>query len=533
MNSEARLQLRWPVAIAVAALCMSIGAIASYLFVRPAATSSTEPGPLAAARSSEATASLHPTPLATPDGTPLPDVDITLSDEAIKRAGIVVAAVESGPMVTTLRLPAVVEPNAYKQINVTPLVSGRITSVRAELGAQVRQGQTLATVFSPELVEAQTRFIAASAELEAHERELARTEKLVEIGSASRQELERIHAEHTAQRTNVESARSRLELLGLSRKAVDALTAGQPVNANIEVPAPISGVVTERVANVGLNVDPSARMFTVVDLSTVWIVGNLYEQDFSRVRVGDRATVVSAAYPDLKVEGTISYIDPQVSLQTRTAKVRVEVSNPRQELRLGMLAEVQIDSANRTPVTLVPKDAVQNVADRSFVYIDKPDASNQFTEREVQLGPASGDRVQILSGLTLGDRVVVEGSFFLRAERERLGLRQASRGSGEATPVPDRGGQRPTAGALTAKILVTEKGFEPDKISLPAGIAARVTFLRTTDKTCATEVVFPSLNIKRALPLNQPVEIELTPTKSADIAFICGMNMFKGLIMMQ
>ena len=110
-----------------------------------------------------------------------------------------------------------------------------------------------------------------------------------------------------------------------------------------------------------MNVDPSAKLFTVVDLSTVWIVANLYERDFSRVRVGDRATVVSSAYPDLTMRGAVSYIEPQVNPETRTAKVRIEVANPRRELRLGMLAEALIEGEDRIAATLVPKGAIQPV----------------------------------------------------------------------------------------------------------------------------------------------------------------------------
>jgi RND family efflux transporter MFP subunit len=431
MNSEARVQLRWPAAIAVAVSLVAVGALATYLLVQPAPQPAIEVHPPTTPASSRAPAAAA----RAPEGL-LPDITIALPDEAVKRAGIVLAAVESRPMVTMLRLPAIVEPNAYKQVTVTPLVSGRIIEVVATLGAHVRRGQTMATVFSPELAEAQTRFVAASAELEAHERELVRTEKLAQIGSASRQELERLHAEHTAQLTTVDSARSRLELLGMSKKDIDGLMAGKSISASTGVPAPISGVVTERLANPGLNVEPSAKLFTVVDLSTVWIVANLYERDFSRVRVGDRATIASSAYPELKLQGAVSYIDPQVSPDTRTAKLRVEVRNPREELRLGMLAEVQVETGDDTPVMLVPKSAIQNVAERSFVYLPKRGAPAQFIEREVRLGAPSGDRVQVLSGLVLGDQVVTDGSFFLRAERERLGLRPRS-GSAATTTVTD------------------------------------------------------------------------------------------------
>jgi cobalt-zinc-cadmium efflux system membrane fusion protein len=525
MNREARVQLQWPVAVAAAAALVAAGALATYVLVRPGSQPRAQVPSPTPASSSQSSQMLRNATVG-----PLPDVIIALTEEAIKRAGIVSATVESRPMVSMLRLPAVVEANAYKQVTVTPLLSGRITRVLVDLGAHVRQGQSMATVFSPELAEAQTRFIGASAEFEAHERELARTEKLVQIGSASRQELERIHAEHTAQRTTVQSARSRLELLGMSDKAIDGLTTGKSVIANTDVPAPIAGVVTERLGNPGLNVDPSAKLFTVVDLSTVWIVANLYEKDFSRVRVGDRAAIVSSAYPDVTLKGSVGYIDPQVSPQTRTAKLRIEVPNPRQELRLGMLAEVQVEAADQTPATVVPKSAVQTIADRSFVYLPKRDAPTQFVEREVRLGAPSGDRIQVLSGLTPGEQVVADGSFFLRAERDRIGSRPGSPDvAGAMRAEAPRSSAAPTS-SQTMKILVTEQGFEPARVNVRSGALARLTFVRTTEKTCGTEVVFPSLNIKRALRLNEPVVIEFTPSKSGDLAFACGMNMLKGVV---
>ena len=423
MSHSARLNVRWSTALATAIVFVALGAAGSYVAMRsltaPAAVSETS-------AALETRTSPSPTSgdlLRSADSSPLPDVIVTLTDEAMKRAGIEIATVEAGSATDVLRLPAVVEPNAYARVSVTPLVTGRVTSVSAQLGAQVRQGQTLATVFSPELADAQTQYISARAELDAHERELARTEKLVQIGAASRQELERIHAEHTGQQTRVESARSRLDLLGMSREAVESLASGKSVDASTEVPAPISGVVTERLVNMGLNVDPATKLFTVVDLSTVWIVANLYEKDFARVRVGDPATVVTPAYPDRQIQGRVSYIDPQVSPESRTTKVRVEVSNPHYDLRLGMLAEAQIQASTSTSVAFIPRIAVQNVADRSFVYVAKPGAPGQFMEREVLVGQPSGERIQVVSGVVAGDKVVTEGSFFMRAERERLGLR--------------------------------------------------------------------------------------------------------------
>jgi RND family efflux transporter MFP subunit len=350
---------------------------------------------------------------------------IPITKDAARRAGIVVASVVTEAMADELRLPGTVEPNAYRLVSVTPLVGGRVVRVSAQLGDRVRRGQSIAQVYSPELADARTKYVAARAMLDAHDRELQRTQKLVEIGAASRQELERIHAEHVAQIAEVESARARLQLLGAVADA--PATSSGDASATTDVPAPIDGIVTERLANVGLNVDPATKLFTIVDLSSVWVVANVYEQDLPRVRDGARATVTATAYPARSFEGRVSYIDPQLSAETRTAKVRVEVANPRGELRLGMYAEVIIADVEGKSVVTVPKSAVQNVGNHQVVYLAAPDDSAKFTEREIRVGRSMGDRLEVLSGVSAGESLVSQGSFFIRAEAERLGLRSSER----------------------------------------------------------------------------------------------------------
>jgi len=359
-----------------------------------------------------------------PSGVSLPDVVVTVSMEAMKRAGIETITVSrSATGSSMVRIPGTVEPNAYKQVIVTPLVSGRVTRVLAELGDRVKRGQTLLQVFSPEIADAQTKYLSARAELEAHEQELARTSKLLVLGAASQQEAERLHAEHAAKLAGVQSLRSRLVLLGMPIASIDALSPGGEIQSTIDVPAPIDGVITERAANIGLNVDTATKTFTVVDLSSVWVVGALYERDWSRVRVGSSASVRTDAGTGLARQGRVSYIDPQVSAETRTARVRVEVSNPRQELRLGMYADIEVAATGNRQVVMVPRSAVQNVGDRQVVYVANPSEPGTFTERLVHLGDASGEQAEVVSGVQPGDQVVSKGSFFVRAERERLGLR--------------------------------------------------------------------------------------------------------------
>jgi biotin carboxyl carrier protein len=246
MNSESRVSVRWPVLVVAAVVLLVVGAGAAYVGLRSRASGPASSNDQPTMRVPAALPAAEQPASSSSAAAPLPDVVVTLSQESAKRAGITTTAVSAGTASGGVRAPGVVEANAYKQVVVTPVVSGRVTRVTADLGQQVQRGQTLAQIFSPELADAQTRYISARAELEAHEQELARTEKLVAIGAASRQELERIHAGHTARRADVESAASRLQLLGLSADAIAALGPGKNQGATTNVPAPITGVVSRR-----------------------------------------------------------------------------------------------------------------------------------------------------------------------------------------------------------------------------------------------------------------------------------------------
>jgi hypothetical protein len=269
---------------------------------------------------------------------------------------------------------------------------------------------------------------------------------------------------------------------------IAAVSPDREVEATTNIPAPIAGVVTGRDANAGLNVDTATKLFTVVDLSSVWVVGALYERDFSRVHVGTSVTVTTTAYPGVEVHGRVSYIDPQVSAETRTARARVEVPNPRQELRLGMYADIEIDAMSSRHTVMIPRSAVQNVDVRQVVYLASTDEPGKFTERQVRLGATSGDQVEVIAGVEPGDQIVSKGSFFVRAERERLGLRPATspRPPGRRHPGPTEGAQNDAG--QTTRITVGERGYEPSRVTLRPGVPTHLTFIRTTDKTCGTAV---------------------------------------------
>ena len=355
---------------------------------------------------------------AVPASAPGP-VEVVLTPEGVARAGIKTAKVTSGEARTSVQVPGTVMANAYREVKVTPVTGGIVTQVHVELGAAVRQGDPLVTLFSAELADAQMKYLSMTAMLEADHRKLRRTDELVQIGAASRQELEEVTAVHEGHATEVAAARQRLLQLGLRPEQVQELRRPEQIVSTVVVPAPIAGVITARAANLGQVVAMGQEMVVVTDLSEVWVVGDLYEQDFGTARVGSAAAITVPAYPGLVLRGRVSYIDPRVDPQARTAKVRVELPNPEGRFRLGMYVTLTFATPVGAPAVLVPRAAVQTLGDRQVVYVPAKDEEGKFIQREVRLGGLVGEYYTVLSGLRAGEVVVSEGSFFLRAESLR------------------------------------------------------------------------------------------------------------------
>jgi cobalt-zinc-cadmium efflux system membrane fusion protein len=378
------------------------------------------PVPVATAPTSAPAGSSPPEPpVAEPAATSASAAEVVLSPEAVSRAGMQTAPAAEVASQTTIQLPGTVMADAYREVKVVPIVGGIVIKIHVELGTAVKRGAPLATLFSPELAEAQTKYLSMRAMLAADHQKLQRTQQLVEIGAASRQDLEEITATHASHATEVQAARQRLLLLGLSRAHVEALANPSQIVSDVTVPAPIAGVITGRTANLGQVVSMGQELFVVTDLSQVWVIGDLYEQDFQTVQVGSEAALTTPAYPSLTLHGRVSYIDPRVDPQTRTAKVRVEVPNAEGRLRLGMYVTLAFTTPGRERIVMVPRAAIQTIGERHVVFVPAPDEEGKFLARTVEVGSLHGDRVTIRSGIQPGEVVVTEGSFFLRAEMLR------------------------------------------------------------------------------------------------------------------
>jgi cobalt-zinc-cadmium efflux system membrane fusion protein len=344
---------------------------------------------------------------------------VTLAPGQVERAGIKVEAVGEAMSseVAGQQATGVVQPNAYRETPVVSLVGGVVRRVDAELGQGVVRGQPLAVITSSDLADAQSRYVAAVAELDEHHKHHARTAKLVGIGAASREEFEAATTKLRTAESEVENLRQRLLLLGLSQQRVSQLRSPSQISSEVTLPAPVAGTVTSRAVNPGEVVEANKELLRVTDLSSVWVVGQVYEKDLGSIRLGSGAGVTSDAYPGRVFRGQVSYVDPRLDPQTRTAQVRVELANPGQALKLGMYVSVAfatLGGSERT-TAVVPVAAVQNMNNRQVVFVATNDP-NVFAVRPVRLGPESNGRYPVLEGLSVGERVVTEGSFSLRAE---------------------------------------------------------------------------------------------------------------------
>src|SRR6266851_510368 len=346
------------------------------------------------------------------------DLQVELGPDDLKKAQVQTVHVDVRKTFSTLRVPGIVNPDEYREVHVTSLVGGVIRQVPVVLGDHVKRGQTLAVVFSSELATAESEYLAMLAALEADHKKLQRTQNLVKLGAASQQEEDDVAADHAAHEAHVRSARERLRLLGASDYQIAELKQAEQINANLPVPAPINGSVLTRTANVGLVTNMSQELFTVVDLSTVWVMASINEKDFSTIHVGTTAAVTAPAYPDRVWKGRVVYIQPQVDPSTRTAQARIEVANHDESLRLDMYMDVAFISAGGKRLA-VPESAVQAIGEKQYVFLPVSDSEGSFAVRQVKLGPASGGFYPVLDGLKVNDEVVKDGSFILKAEAIR------------------------------------------------------------------------------------------------------------------
>jgi hypothetical protein len=265
-------------------------------------------------------------------------------------------------------------------------------------------------------------------------------------------------------------------------------------------------------------------------------MADVFEHDLARLRIGQSVAVTAEAFASRTWTGRLTYIEPELARESRTARARVEVDNPGGLLRFGMFVALAVTAGASPAHVTVPTAAIQTIGAVAVVYVESQ--PGQFGERSVVLGAASGDAVEIQSGLATGERVVVSGSFLLRSERDRLNW-PAPVAPAPVIPtpapgsMPGRGQPVPSAGAgpvVRRLIEITSEGLSPARVTVPANQPVDLVFVRRVDESCGEDVLIPSLGIKRSLPVNEEVVIRLPAREPGELTFSCGLNMLRGVI---
>lgn len=332
---------------------------------------------------------------------------LSLTKEELARAGIRVEALTAMPLKDLVEVTATIQPNADRFARVAAPVEGRIVSVAAPLGAQVRAGQPLAQVESVALGEANAALSAARAAARIADADFKRAEALNADEIIAQKDYLRARAEHEKAAAELRAAEERVRVLG-----ADPSAAGRG-GAKLTVVAPFAGTVVARKATVGELATPAEPMFAVADLSRVWIEANLTEAMLAHVRPGAQASISVEAYPGEVFEGKVTYVAGMLDKASRTVPARIELANKDGRLKPEMFAKARIEAGGAGEERLaVPDDAIILLQGQPTVFVAEGDG---FAPRAVDLGEKRGGRTVVRSGVAAGEQLVVAGAYALKA----------------------------------------------------------------------------------------------------------------------
>lgn len=354
-----------------------------------------------------------------PVAPPAPPQDPSLVvPEASVAKQLSVEAVVERPVARELRVPGRVELDEKRVARIGANATGRITEIRAMRGQAVRTGQALVDVYSNELGAAQFALLKARSQAELLEREATRAQQLYDADVIGLAELQRRENQLSIARAEVRSATNQVKVLGMTDAEIKDVLATGEIHSNFSVQSTITGIVVDRQVTRGQVVQPSDLLFTVADLSSVWIVAEVPEQQSSGVAVGQRVEIDVPALGGTPLSTTLIYVDSIVNPETRTVVVRAQLDNRRGLLKPAMLATLIIESPPIQSL-VVSGEAVINENGRDHVFVE---AGKGFRLTPVVLGEErEGVRV-VQSGLAPGQKVVVKGAFHLNSERKRKEL---------------------------------------------------------------------------------------------------------------
>ena len=370
---------------------------------------------------------------------------VVLDPEDFEASGVEVTEVRQSSIAETLHAPGEVQPIQTRLAQITPPVAGIVRAIHRITGDAIPAGEALATIESMELGSSRAEVQSALAEREVAQRNYERWKQLYEKGLRSQTELWAAEADYNKARLRVEAASAHLRALGLDPSSS---TREQPgLSSRYELRSPLSGIVLQQQLTIGQNVEQKDVLYTVADLSTVWVSAAIHERDIASIHKGV-AAFVDIQQQDgstVSLPGQVDYISQQADQQTRTVPVRVTVKNRKEPrasqgylLRPGLFATVRFITGRKTATLALPVDAVQELNGQNVVFVqlstndspqratpsneparqsDKP--SYTFEPRVVTLGMSDGKMTEIVKGVKTGERVVVRNAFLLKSELEK------------------------------------------------------------------------------------------------------------------
>ncbi|MBR9988909.1 MAG: efflux RND transporter periplasmic adaptor subunit [Gemmatimonadetes bacterium] len=349
-----------------------------------------------AVRVAQANASADPHAGHDMTGVTTEDGAVHLTPELVASLGVTTVLAEIAPLTRTIRTTGNVVYDETRLTTVAPKFSGFVERLHVDFtGQAVRRGEPLLEIYSPELVAAQEELLAAH-------------RMVTQMREAASQ------AVNDRATDLVDAARRRLLLWDISPSQVQQIERSGQVRRTLTLHAPSTGFVTEKMVQAGQAVETGMALYRLADLSTVWVEADIYEQDLRFVQLGQTMHVEIAAYPGEQFQGQVSYIYPEVRMDTRTARIRISLPNPGGRIKPGMFATAQLESAVTERAVLVPRDAVMHSGGHDMVFVDE--GGGVYRAREVQVGADMGANTQILSGLLAGERVVKRANFLLDSE---------------------------------------------------------------------------------------------------------------------
>lgn len=325
--------------------------------------------------------------------------DVHLSADQGRALGVVFMTVSRDSLSRTIRTVGTIEAAEPNIVEVTPKIEGFVETLYVDYtGQSVRRGQPLLTLYSP-------RMVAAEEELLTARRLLSTLDPAAGEAWTDAQAL-------------LSAARRRLAYWDITAEQIAGIEASGEVTKTLTLVSPVTGIVLAKPVVEGQRVTPGMPMYRLADLTTVWLEGEVYEQDLQFIREGAQAHIEVAAYPGEHLMARVAFVYPTIDTQSRTNRIRVSVPNRRLRLKPGMFATVFFDALIGRDVLAVPLDAVVVTGERNVVFVRN--LEGMLVPREVVLGPRAGNRVQILSGLSAGETIVASANFLIDAE-SRLG----------------------------------------------------------------------------------------------------------------